>query len=97
MAVRLPILVIHAEDDKEVAFSNAEALARGWGPHVRLMRANGSGHRRIVSAPEVTAAGWRNLPAGGRTAAGSSILPLSGSDKTRELPADERGRPRRLA
>lgn len=51
----IPMLAIHAEDDKEVAFSNAEALA-GLGKHVRLMKANGFGHRRIVSAPPVTEA-----------------------------------------
>ncbi len=50
--IRVPILAIHAEDDKEVAFSNAEAIA-ALGPHVHLMRANGFGHRRIVSAPPV--------------------------------------------
>lgn len=48
----VPMLVIHAPDDKEVAFSNAEALA-GLGKHIRLMRADGFGHRRIVSAPPV--------------------------------------------
>lgn len=50
--IRVPILAIHAEDDKEVAFSNAEAIA-ALGPHVHLLRANGFGHRRIVSAPPV--------------------------------------------
>lgn len=50
--VDVPILAIHAEDDKEVAFSNAEAIA-ALGPHVQLLRANGFGHRRIVSAPPV--------------------------------------------
>jgi pimeloyl-ACP methyl ester carboxylesterase len=46
--LQIRILAIHAEDDKEVAFSNAEAIAR-LGPHVRLMKANGFGHRRIMS------------------------------------------------
>ncbi|MCY0147372.1 alpha/beta hydrolase [Hoeflea sp. G2-23] len=53
--VRLPMLAIHAEDDKEVAFSNAEAIA-AMGPHVQLVKANGFGHRRIVSAGPVTEA-----------------------------------------
>jgi pimeloyl-ACP methyl ester carboxylesterase len=53
--IRVPILAIHAEDDKEVAFSNAQAIA-GLGPHVQLVRANGYGHRRIVSAPPVIGA-----------------------------------------
>ncbi|MEQ8589668.1 MAG: alpha/beta fold hydrolase [Roseitalea porphyridii] len=51
----VPILVIHAEDDKEVAFDNARAIA-SLGSNVELFRANGYGHRRIVSAPPVTAA-----------------------------------------
>ncbi|WP_420409737.1 alpha/beta hydrolase [Hoeflea sp.] len=51
----LPILVVHAEDDKEVAFDNARAIA-ALGDHTELFRANGYGHRRIVSAPPVTAA-----------------------------------------
>lgn len=93
--VRLPMLVIHAEDDKEVAFSNAEALA-GLGSHVRLMRANGSGHRRIVSAPEVTAAVAEF--AGGETDCRRIVdLPRPGSDESHKLPSKERGRPRRLA
>lgn len=51
----VPMLVIHAEDDKEVAFENARTIA-ALGSHVELFRANGYGHRRIVSAPPVTAA-----------------------------------------
>ncbi|MDP2120628.1 MAG: alpha/beta hydrolase [Hoeflea sp.] len=93
--VRLPMLVIHAEDDKEVAFSNAEALAR-LGPHVRLMRANGSGHRRIVSAPEVTAAVAEF--AGGDTDCRRIVdLPRPEPVETPPLPAGERARPRKLA
>ncbi|PWW04492.1 alpha-beta hydrolase superfamily lysophospholipase [Hoeflea marina] len=45
-------LVIHAPDDKEVSFRNAEALA-GAGRRARLMRADGFGHRRIVFAEPV--------------------------------------------
>ena len=93
--VRLPMLVIHAEDDKEVAFSNAQALAR-LGPHVRLMRANGSGHRRIVSAPEVTAAVAEF--AGGKSDSRKIVdLPVSDSDRTPGPPASRNGRARRLA
>ncbi len=57
MLATLPVkaLVIHAEDDKEVAFSNAERLADA-GAHVRLVRANGYGHRRIVASPPTLAA-----------------------------------------
>tara|TARA_R110002020_G_scaffold14638_18_gene51877 strand:+ start:2249 stop:3235 length:987 start_codon:yes stop_codon:yes gene_type:complete len=93
--VRLPILVIHAEDDKEVAFSNAEAIA-GLGPHVSLMRANGSGHRRIVSAPEVTAAVADF--ASGEGGGGKIVdMPLPCLEERPKLPAGDRGRPRRLA
>lgn len=93
--IRLPMLVIHAEDDKEVAFSNAETIA-GLGPHVRLMRANGLGHRRIISAASVTAAVAEF--AGGEVDSGSIVdMPLSCSDETGKLPASESGKPRRLA
>ncbi len=43
------VLVIHAEDDKEVSAEHARAYATA-GDHVRLLWANGFGHRRIVSA-----------------------------------------------
>lgn len=46
----LPVLVLHAEDDKEVAASAARRFA-GAGPQVRLEWMNGFGHRRIVSSP----------------------------------------------
>ncbi|MGG6897172.1 alpha/beta hydrolase [Rhizobium sp. BR 315] len=47
-----PVLVIHAEDDKEVSADHARAYA-AQGEHVRLFWANGFGHRRIVSAAPV--------------------------------------------
>lgn len=47
-----PVLVIHAEDDKEVSADHARAYA-AEGSHVRLFWANGFGHRRIVSAAPV--------------------------------------------
>jgi len=47
-----PVLVIHAEDDKEVSAEHARAYA-AQGPHVRLLWANGFGHRRIVAAAPV--------------------------------------------
>ncbi|OCW57929.1 alpha/beta hydrolase [Hoeflea olei] len=93
--LRLPMLAVHAEDDKEVAFSNAEAIA-ALGPHVRLMRATGSGHRRIVSAPAVTRA--VAAFASGEDGGGQIVdLPLSGSARSATLPGDETGKPRRLA
>ncbi|MBB5573641.1 MULTISPECIES: alpha/beta hydrolase [Rhizobium] len=50
-----PVLIIHAEDDKEVSADHARAYATA-GDHVRLFWANGFGHRRIVSAAPVLAA-----------------------------------------
>lgn len=51
----IPTLVVHAPDDKEVAFANAEALASA-GPFVTLKPTPGLGHRRVLYAPEVVAA-----------------------------------------
>lgn len=47
----LPVLVLHAEDDKEVSAKAALAYAKA-GPHVRLEWLNGLGHRRIVNSPQ---------------------------------------------
>jgi len=52
--VRLPTLVLHAPDDKEVIFENAEAFAAA-GDHVRLIALPGLGHRRILYARETIA------------------------------------------
>ncbi|KQS98123.1 MULTISPECIES: alpha/beta fold hydrolase [unclassified Rhizobium] len=48
----VPTLVVHAEDDKEVAAGHARRYAAA-GPNVSLYWANGFGHRRIVSAAPV--------------------------------------------
>lgn len=48
----VPSLIIHAPDDKEIPFSDAEDLAAA-GEHVRLMPAKGHGHRRILLAREI--------------------------------------------
>ncbi|MEM5491983.1 alpha/beta fold hydrolase [Hoeflea sp. AS16] len=93
--ISIRTLVIHAEDDKEVAYSNAEAIAR-TGSHVRLMKANGFGHRRIVSAEPVTRAVVEFLGEGAR-AGGIVGLPLPSSPEPNKLPATESRRPRRLA
>jgi pimeloyl-ACP methyl ester carboxylesterase len=53
-AYQRPVLVLHAEDDKEVSASHARRYASG-GRHVTLEWANGLGHRRIVSAPQTIA------------------------------------------
>jgi pimeloyl-ACP methyl ester carboxylesterase len=93
--LQIRTLVIHAEDDKEVAFSNAEAIAR-LGPHVRLMKANGFGHRRIVAAPPVTQAVVEFLKEG--TGAAEIVgLPLPCVDEANTVAAAEQGSKRRLA
>ncbi|MCO6178615.1 alpha/beta fold hydrolase [Ciceribacter sp. RN22] len=48
------ILVLHAEEDKEVRAEHARRL-EGAGNHVTVRWANGLGHRRIVAAPEIIA------------------------------------------
>ncbi|MCA1405210.1 alpha/beta fold hydrolase [Ensifer sp. IC3342] len=50
--LRKPVLVIHAEDDKEVSAAHARRYAAA-GPNVEMYWANGFGHRRIVSAEPV--------------------------------------------
>jgi pimeloyl-ACP methyl ester carboxylesterase len=47
-----PALVIHARDDHEVAFRNAEEIAAAC-PKVELMAFDGLGHRNILFAPPV--------------------------------------------
>ncbi|MEJ6784627.1 alpha/beta fold hydrolase [Aminobacter sp. Piv2-1] len=54
MLARLPVptLVVHARDDREVPEADARAMA-GAGDHVRMLWANGLGHRRILSDASV--------------------------------------------
>ncbi len=49
---RVPTLVVHAPDDREVPSSHAVAFAKA-GPHVHVHWADGLGHRRILSEPAV--------------------------------------------
>ncbi len=51
----IPTLAIHAPDDKEVPFEEAQRFEAA-GPHVTLMRAPGRGHRRILADSEVAEA-----------------------------------------
>jgi pimeloyl-ACP methyl ester carboxylesterase len=51
-AIGRPVLVVHAEDDKEVSASHARRYAMS-GEAVRVLWANGLGHRRIVGAAPV--------------------------------------------
>ncbi len=53
-ALSLPVMVLHAEDDKEVPAEHARRYA-GLRPDVEVVWANGLGHRRIVSDPGVIA------------------------------------------
>jgi len=57
---QLPVLVLHAEDDKEVSHRAARAYAEA-GPHVSVEWLNGLGHRRIVNSPETIGAITRFL------------------------------------
>lgn len=50
--LRLPVLAIHDPEDDVVPFTEAEAIADGLGD-VRLERAPGHGHIRILMAPAV--------------------------------------------
>lgn len=51
-AIRLPTLLIHCRDDRELEFRHAEALAKA-GPFVTLEPVKGFGHRRILQARPV--------------------------------------------
>ncbi len=46
-AMTCPLLVVHDRDDREIAHSESEALARSW-PGARLETTSGLGHRRIL-------------------------------------------------
>jgi pimeloyl-ACP methyl ester carboxylesterase len=50
-SMKAPLLLIHDPEDKEVPFSDAEALAAAW-PGAELWVAHGLGHRRVLRAPE---------------------------------------------
>ncbi len=47
-AMRVPLLVIHDRDDREVRWDDGAAIARAW-PGARLLTTSGLGHHRIVS------------------------------------------------
>ncbi|QFY60295.1 alpha/beta fold hydrolase [Rhizobium grahamii] len=50
--IKRPVMIVHAEDDKEVSADHARRYAAA-GESVQLHWANGFGHRRIVAAPPV--------------------------------------------
>jgi len=51
-ARKLPLLLIHDEDDEETTVADSELLARAW-PDSRLLVTTGLGHRRILRDPDV--------------------------------------------
>ena len=52
--LRLPLLVVHDEDDQEVPWHSGEAIARAW-EGAALLTTSGLGHRRVLRDPEVVA------------------------------------------
>lgn len=58
-----PALVIHARDDTEVVFQNAEEIAAAC-PRAELMAFDGVGHRNILFAPPVIRAALSYLTGG---------------------------------
>jgi predicted alpha/beta hydrolase family esterase len=49
-----PLLVLHDRDDREVSWSDGDAIARAW-PDAALVTTRGLGHRRILRDRSVTA------------------------------------------
>lgn len=50
--LKIPTLVIHDRRDREIPFSDAQAIAAGWS-QATLIATEGLGHRRILWAPRV--------------------------------------------
>jgi len=50
--MRVPLLVIHDRDDREVGWDHGAAIARAW-PGAELVTTTGLGHHRIVSDSSV--------------------------------------------
>jgi pimeloyl-ACP methyl ester carboxylesterase len=50
--MRVPLLVIHDRDDREVSWNDGAAIAQSW-PGAELVTTTGLGHHRIVSDPAV--------------------------------------------
>lgn len=61
-ATGTPALILHARDDEEIGFHNAEAIAAAC-PTAGLQSFNGPGHRKILSAPPVIRAATQFLTA----------------------------------
>ena len=67
--IRVPGLVIHDEDDREVPFAHGEAYAAAW-PGAAFLRTGGLGHRRILRDRGVVAKAVAFLGEGAPIAAG---------------------------
>ena len=67
--VRVPGLILHDAQDREVPFSHGEAYAAAW-PGARLVRTEGLGHRRILRDEAVIAQAVAFVGDGARLAAG---------------------------
>lgn len=50
--MRVPLLVVHDRDDREVRWDDGAAIASAW-PSAELVTTSGLGHHRIVSDPAV--------------------------------------------
>jgi pimeloyl-ACP methyl ester carboxylesterase len=50
--MRVPLLVIHDRDDREVGWNDGAAIVQSW-PGAELVTTSGLGHHRIVSDPAV--------------------------------------------
>jgi pimeloyl-ACP methyl ester carboxylesterase len=50
--MRVPLLVVHDRDDREVGWNDGAAIAHSW-PGAELVTTSGLGHHRIVSDPAV--------------------------------------------
>jgi pimeloyl-ACP methyl ester carboxylesterase len=99
-AQRVPLLVVHDRGDREVPWSDGDAIAAAW-PRARLVTTDGLGHRRILRdaavAEEAAAFLAAHLPrcSCGRLAAGSDGR-CAGCALDADL-ADRAGRHERLA
>ena len=67
--IRIPGLILHDGQDREVPFAHGEAYAAAW-PGARLQRTEGLGHRRILRDPGVIADSVAFLRDGAPLAAG---------------------------
>lgn len=58
--MRHPALIMHDPEDKEMPYSESQALVDAW-PQASLVASAGTGHRRILRTPEIHTAAVRFL------------------------------------